>query len=154
MEAVFEHQGGIDADEIRRVREMIGKPLRIDQYNHEASYDTIRHYALGLGDDYYRELASDLGARRDLLSAGLADAGFTVFPTAGTYFVTADITPFGETDGMEFCRALPERCGVVAIPNVVFYDNVAAGRSLVRFTFCKQRDVREEAVRRLAKLAG
>ncbi len=49
--SVFEHQGGIDPEEIHRVREMIGQPLRIDQYNHEASYDTIRHYALGLGDD-------------------------------------------------------------------------------------------------------
>jgi N-succinyldiaminopimelate aminotransferase len=110
--------------------------------------------ALGSGDDYFRELAADLGARRDLLAAGLADAGFTVHPTAGTYFVTADISPFGETDGMAFCRVLPERCGVVAIPNVVFYDDVEAGRSLVRFTFCKRRDVLEEAVRRLARLTA
>ncbi len=53
---------------------------------------------------------------------------------------------------MAFCRALPERCGVVAVPNVVFYDDKEAGRSLVRFTFCKRPEVLEEAVRRLATL--
>ena len=53
---------------------------------------------------------------------------------------------------MAFCRALPERCGVVAVPNVVFYDDEDAGRSLVRFTFCKRREVLDEAIRRLATL--
>ena len=95
-----------------------------------------------------------LRARRDLLCAGLADVGFEVFRPAGTYFVTTDVRPLGEPDGMEFCRDLPARAGVVAIPSSVFYDNVEAGQSLVRFTFCKQRYVLEEAVRRLAKLAG
>ena len=72
-----------------------------------------------------------------------------MYPPSGTYFVTADIRPFGETDGMAFCRSLPERCGVVAVPTVVFYDDVDAGSPLVRFTFCKRREVLEEAVVRL-----
>ena len=87
-----------------------------------------------------------------MLSAGLAAAGFEVFPSAGTYFVTTDIRPLGESDGLAFCRALPERCGVVAVPNVVFYENRAAGLPLVRFTFCKRLDVLEEAVLRLKAL--
>ncbi len=78
--------------------------------------------------------------------------GPRVFRPGGTYFVTTDITPLGEQDGIEFCRGLPERCGVVAIPNAVFYDDVAAGRPLVRFTFCKRVDVLEEAVDRLTRL--
>jgi N-succinyldiaminopimelate aminotransferase len=106
--------------------------------------------ALGLPDDYYRDLAADLGARRDLLVEGLRAAGFTVFPPKGTYFVTVDAAPLGATDGLAFCRELPERCGVVAVPNVVFYDDEDAGRTLVRFTFCKRREVLEEAVSRLA----
>ena len=48
---VFEHVGGIEPAEIARVRGLIGQPLRIEQYNHEATYDAIRHYAHGLGDD-------------------------------------------------------------------------------------------------------
>ena len=107
---------------------------------------------LGFPDDRFATFADDLRQRRDLLSAGLAAAGFTVFPSAGTYFVTTDIRPLGEDDGMAFCRALPERCGVVAVPNVVFYDDKEAGRSLVRFTFCKRRDVLDEAIRRLQTL--
>jgi len=107
---------------------------------------------LGFPDARFAAFADDLRQRRDLLSAGLADAGFTVFPSAGTYFVTTDIRALGEDDGMAFCRALPERCGVVAVPNVVFYDDKDAGRSLVRFTFCKQRAVLDEAIRRLGTL--
>ena len=70
----------------------------------------------------------------------------------GTYFVTADITPLGGTDGMDFCRSLPERCGVVAVPNAEFYADPAAGRHLVRFAFCKRADVLAEAAERLAGL--
>jgi len=83
-------------------------------------------------------------AKRDLLSSGLAEAGFKVFKPAGTYFVTTDIRPLGETDGFAFCRALPERAGVVAIPNAVFYDHREAGAPFVRFAFCKQTEVLEE----------
>jgi N-succinyldiaminopimelate aminotransferase len=107
---------------------------------------------LGLPDAYFDEVRTDLQAKRDRLSEGLEDAGFDVFRPQGTYFVTTDVRPLGEDDGMAFCRALPERCGVVAIPNVVFYDDVAAGRSLVRFAFCKRLPVLDEAVDRLSRL--
>ncbi|MEV6210518.1 pyridoxal phosphate-dependent aminotransferase [Kitasatospora sp. NPDC051914] len=108
--------------------------------------------ALRLPDDYFTGFRADLGRKRDLLADGLAEAGFRVFRPEGTYFITTDITPLGEKDGLEFCRSLPERCGVVAIPNVVFYDNADEGRSLVRFTFCKRDEVLQEAVARLRRL--
>jgi N-succinyldiaminopimelate aminotransferase len=108
---------------------------------------------LGLDDDFFLAFTADLRAKRDLLVAGLEAAGFDVYPPEGTYFVTADVRPLGETDGMAFCRELPERCGVVAVPNVVFYDDEDAGRSLIRFTFCKRFDVLGEAVSRLEVLA-
>jgi N-succinyldiaminopimelate aminotransferase len=108
--------------------------------------------ALGLGDDVYQGLADDLRAKRDHLCDGLADLGFEVFRPAGTYFVTTDVRSIGEDDGVAFCRSLPERCGVAAIPNVVFYDDVDAGRPLVRFAFCKRHEILDEALARLAKL--
>ncbi|MER5759615.1 pyridoxal phosphate-dependent aminotransferase [Streptomyces sp. NPDC002082] len=108
--------------------------------------------ALALPDAYYDSFRADLAAKRDLLSDGLAAAGFEVFRPQGTYFVTTDITPLGERDGLAFCRALPERCGVVAIPNQVFYDDKAAGATHVRWAFCKRTDVLEEAVERLGRL--
>lgn len=75
-----------------------------------------------------------------------------MYRSRGTYFVTADAAPLGEEDGVAFCRALPERCGVVAIPNAVFYDHPGAGRTLVRFAFCKKEAVLREAADRLAGL--
>src|SRR5262249_11682287 len=98
--------------------------------------------------------AADLQARRDQLVDGLTDAGFTVLVPEGTYFITADITGLGGTDGVEFCRALPARCGVVAVPTQGFYDDVGSGRHLSRFAFCKRAEVLDGAVARLRKLAG
>ncbi|MDY7085062.1 MAG: pyridoxal phosphate-dependent aminotransferase [Actinomycetota bacterium] len=108
--------------------------------------------ALGLPDSYFTGFRNELQARRDHLTAGLAEAGFAVQPSEGTYFVTADITPLGGADGIEFCRELPERCGVVAVPTQVFYDHQEAGRHLIRFAFCKRESVMDEAAQRLSKL--
>jgi N-succinyldiaminopimelate aminotransferase len=108
--------------------------------------------ALALGNEYFDELRAGLQARRDLLCDGLESLGFGVHRPQGTYFVTTDVRPLGYDDGVEFCRMLPERTGVVAIPHQVFYDNVEAGRPLVRWAFCKQPHVLEEALARLTKL--
>ncbi|MFD7959979.1 pyridoxal phosphate-dependent aminotransferase [Streptomyces zaomyceticus] len=109
--------------------------------------------ALRLPAAYFDGLRADLEAKRDLLSDGLAQAGFAVYRPAGTYFVTTDIRPLGAEDGFAFCRSLPERAGVVAIPNAVFYDDREAGAPFVRFAFCKKTEVLEEAVSRLKRLA-
>jgi N-succinyldiaminopimelate aminotransferase len=115
--------------------------------------------ALSYPDAFYHSLAAGLRARRDLLADGLAAAGFEVFRPAGTYFITTDIAGLagdwglpGGGGGLAFCRALPRRCGVVAVPNVVFYDNAEAGYSQVRFAFCKKPGVLSDAVTRLAGL--
>jgi len=126
------------------------------QYLTYASGTPFQHaiaVGLGLDDAYYASFASDLCAKRDRLAAGLVGVGLDVFPSAGTYFLTVDIRSIGESDGMEFCRRLPERCGVVAVPNVVFYDDIDAGRPLVRFTFCKRDAILDEAIDRLGALA-
>ncbi|WP_142153928.1 pyridoxal phosphate-dependent aminotransferase [Streptomyces sp. SLBN-31] len=109
--------------------------------------------ALALPDSYFTAFREDMLAKRDLLAAGLKDAGFDVFHTAGTYFITTDIRPLGVSDGFAFCRALPERAGVVAIPNAVFYDHREAGAPFVRFAFCKRVEVLADAVQRLKTLA-
>ncbi|HEY5875158.1 MAG TPA: aminotransferase class I/II-fold pyridoxal phosphate-dependent enzyme, partial [Ilumatobacteraceae bacterium] len=109
---------------------------------------------LRLPDEYYAELAADLERKRDKLFAGLQDAGFDAFKPSGTYFITVDIRSMrADGDGMEFCRSLPERCGIVAIPNVVFYDDKHEGRHMVRFAFCKRHEVIDDAVARLKGLA-
>jgi N-succinyldiaminopimelate aminotransferase len=114
-------------------------------------------YAIAAGlrmpDSYFASLATDLLGKRDLLCAGLAEAGFEVYPPAGTYFVTTDIRRLGEPDGVAFCRDLPHRAGVVAIPSAVFYDDQDAGRTQVRFAFCKRDEVLQEALDRITEWA-
>lgn len=102
--------------------------------------------------DWVAGLRADLQAKRDRLCDGLSAAGFTVFRPQGTYFVVADIRPLGESDGMEFCRQLPHRAGVVAIPQQVFHADPETGKPFVRFAFCKKDEVIDEAVDRLARL--
>ncbi|WP_433387728.1 pyridoxal phosphate-dependent aminotransferase [Micromonospora sp. KLBMP9576] len=110
--------------------------------------------ALALPDAYFADFRDGMQARRDQLVAGLTDAGFEVLPPEGTYFVTADVSALGGRDGVEFCRSLPERCGVVAVPTQVFYDDAEAGRHLIRFAFCKRPEVLTEAVTRLRRLSA
>ncbi|MFB9766802.1 pyridoxal phosphate-dependent aminotransferase [Nocardioides kongjuensis] len=108
--------------------------------------------ALDAGDDFPSGLARDLQAQRDQLVGGLRAAGLTTYVPEGTYFATTDVSELGWTSGGDFCRALPERAGVVAIPSEVFYDDPDApgsGRHLVRWAFCKKPEVIAEAVRRL-----
>ncbi|GAB3347438.1 pyridoxal phosphate-dependent aminotransferase [Modestobacter lapidis] len=111
---------------------------------------------LGLPDAYFTGLAADLGRRRDLLVAGLAAAGLPVVSPESTYFATVDVRPVQpDGDGMAFCRSLPARAGVVAVPMVVFYDpaDASLGRHLVRFAFCKRDEVLTEAVERLGRMS-
>ncbi len=108
---------------------------------------------LGLGDEFYAELASDLTAKRDRLVDGLTAAGFLVHRPEATYFTTVDIRPLRpDGDGRAFCLELPARCGVVAIPCEVFYANPEHGRHLVRFACCKRLEVLAEAADRLTTL--
>lgn len=107
--------------------------------------------ALDLGDGYYSRFLAGMREQRDRLCDGLEKAGCQVFRPAGTYFATVDVRSLGYADGVAFCRDLPRRVGVVAIPTSVFYDS-DAGRSLVRFAFCKRPEVLDEAVRRLEGL--
>ena len=109
--------------------------------------------ALTLPDSYYDSLASELKVKRDLLAGGLTEIGFEVFRPDGTYFITTDIARLGERDGVEFCLNLPDKAGVVAIPSAVFYDDKEAGRTQVRFAFCKREEVLQEALSRLGVLA-
>ena len=102
--------------------------------------------ALRLGNEVYDALARDLRVKRDHLCSGLEAAGLEVLVPAGTYFANVDC----KRDGVAFCRELVERAGVVAIPTSVFYDDAEAGRSLVRFAFCKRASVIDEAAGRLA----
>lgn len=106
-------------------------------------------HALREEDDWVQGLRQDLQARRDLLCDGLRRLGLEVFTPAGTYFVITDVEALGWQDAGQFCRELPGRAGVVAIPCPVFYADPERGRTLVRWTFSKQPSTLNEALHRL-----
>jgi N-succinyldiaminopimelate aminotransferase len=100
---------------------------------------------LRLPDECYEQTADQLRQRRDQLCAGLSRLGLDVVVPQATYFATVEIG----RSAVEYCRDLPHRIGVAAIPSSVFYDS-AAGNQLVRFAFCKRPEVISEALARLA----
>jgi len=107
---------------------------------------------LRLPDSYFENLASDLQSKRDILMDALIAADLQPIRPEGTYFITADIRhrwPNG--DALDFCRALPSACGVVAIPGSVLYDprHAHEGTHLVRFAFCKQIETMQSASEKL-----
>jgi N-succinyldiaminopimelate aminotransferase len=131
--------------------ELVGAARTAKQFLTFAGGTPLQHAAaaaLRLPGDYLQALRDELRAKRDLLCTGLVSAGLRPLSSAGTYFVNADVGG----DAASFCAGLPDRCGVVAIPTAVFYDDKAAARSLVRFAFCKRREVIEEAAGRLRSL--
>jgi N-succinyldiaminopimelate aminotransferase len=131
--------------------ELVAATRTVKQYLSFAGGTPLQHAAAAAltgARGYLSGLRDELRAKRDHLRAGLATAGLRPLHSAGTYFVNADVG----SDAVSFCRTLPERCGVVAIPTGVFYDDKTAAPTLVRFAFCKRDATIAEAAERLATL--
>jgi N-succinyldiaminopimelate aminotransferase len=132
--------------------ELIAAIRSVKQYLTFVNAAPFQHaIAVGLDecDDYLVHAATQLREKRDLLAAGLEMVGLRVFPTQGTFFLTTDISPVSDAEGLTFCRELAQRCGVVAIPSSVFYDDKTSSRHLVRWMFSKRREILESAVERI-----
>lgn len=110
--------------------------------------------ALEAPDSFYEDLRAGYGQRRDLLAAGLTDIGFDVHVPEGTYFMLAGYSRFSDDDDRAFAMRLVKETGVAVIPPSVFYNDPVDGRGLVRFAFCKQMPVLEEALSRLSSLTN
>ena len=124
-------------------------------YVNGAPFQPAIAVGLDLPDAFYTKAAEDLRTKRDVLSHGLATAGFSISEPAGSYFIVADTTPLGFSDGADFCRVLPELAGVVAVPVTAFCSARyrADYAPLVRFAYCKKVDVLERAAAGLAALS-
>lgn len=103
---------------------------------------------------FYDDLRAGYHARRDLLAVGLSDIGFDVHVPEGTYFMLAGYSRFSADDDRTFAKRLVTEQGVAVIPPSVFYADPADGHGLIRFAFCKQTHVLEEAVTRLSALTS
>ncbi|UYO98140.1 aminotransferase class I/II-fold pyridoxal phosphate-dependent enzyme [Microbacterium sp. M28] len=120
-------------------------------YVNGAPFQPAVAVGLRLSDAFFTGAARIMQEKQALLARGLERAGFEVISPRGGYFTVADAAALGGTDSAAFCRALPERAGVVAIPLSAFVSRDHAGdyTGLVRFAACKRVDVLDEALRRL-----
>lgn len=109
-------------------------------------------YGLGKDDAYFAEMRAGFAGKRDRFAKGLAERGFSVLPAQGTYFLTVDIAPLGETDDVAFSQRLVREAGVATIPVSAFYDRDAV-RTVLRFCFAKRDETLDEALRRLETVA-
>ena len=108
-------------------------------------------YGLAKDDGFFNALRAGLERSRDRFSTGLESLGFSVLPSAGTYFVNIDIAPLGEIDDAAFCQRLVREQGVAAIPVSAFYAENPV-KTVVRLCFAKRDDVLDGALERLAGL--
>lgn len=108
-------------------------------------------YGLAKDEGFFTALRAGLERSRDRFSTGLEALGFSVLPSAGTYFVNIDIAPLGKTDDAAFCQRLVREQGVAAIPVSAFYAENPV-KTVVRFCFAKRDDVLDGALERLAGL--
>lgn len=139
--------------------ELVDAVLAVKQfltYVNGAPFQPAIATGLRLPATFFAGIAATLRAKRDLLGTGLRAAGFGVSEPSGSYFTVADAAGVGATDAAAFCRALPERAGVVAIPLTAFVTPArrAEYATLVRFAACKRTEVLGEAASRLARLAA
>lgn len=108
--------------------------------------------ALGLPEEYYRQLAENYRVRRDVLLKTLERHHFTVYKPYGAYYIMTDISAFGFADDIEFARYLVKDIGVAAVPGSSFYKTPGAGKTKLRFCFCKKDETLAEADRRMERL--
>ena len=102
-------------------------------------------------DAYFETMRAAFQRSRDRFSANMRGLGFSVLPSAGTYFVTVDIAALGEDDDVSFCQRLVKDHGVAAIPVSAFYAQDPV-RSVIRFCFAKRDATLDAATDRLAGL--
>jgi aminotransferase len=102
--------------------------------------------------DYYNHLAADYRARRDLLCGALGEAGFTLTPPDGAYYVLAGYDAHSRDEDRPFAEWLAREVGVATVPVSSFLPAGEQSR-MVRFAFCKRTETLERAAERLAGLA-
>ena len=104
---------------------------------------------------YFKTLQNELQAKRDRLSRSLTELGFEIGQCDAAYFVNADFSNLGiADDDVIACQKMVEEAGVAVVPVSAFYKGADAPKSFLRFCFCKQDDVLDEATNRLKAWLG
>ena len=128
--------------------------LRIHQFIN-FSTQTPMQYAIAdfLRDcpQHHRELGAFYQQKRDLFCELLEPTGFSLKPSAGTYFQLADYTAISDMVDTDFANWITREHKVAVIPVSVFYRQPPDQR-VIRFCFAKDDDTLREAAQRLLKI--
>ncbi len=108
--------------------------------------------ALQLPDAYYADLAAHYQQRRDRLMKVLEQSGLNPMLPKGAYYIMCDIRKWGYPNDVEFAKFLVKEIGVATVPGSSFFSDPAAGKGIIRFTFCKKEETLAAAEARLRKL--
>ena len=108
--------------------------------------------AMRLPDSYYIDLAAHYQQRRDRLMKMLGDADLNPMLPKGAYYIMCDIGNWGYPNDVEFAKFMVKDVGVATVPGSSFFSDPAAGKDIIRFTFCKKEETLRAAEERLRKL--
>jgi aminotransferase len=103
-----------------------------------------------LTPEFYRGLAAEYCAKRDLLCTTLEQAGLPPSWPQGSYYVLADASGLLGGNSKEKAMHLLAQAGVASVPGEAFFSE--GGRNLLRFCFAKTESDLEEACRRLSRM--
>lgn len=102
-----------------------------------------------LPPEYFTKLAADYQRKRDIICAGLNEAGLRPIVPQGAYYVLAEVGHLGYPTAKAAAMALLEAAKVASVPGTAFFQG-QTGESLLRFCFAKEDDVLRDAARRIA----
>ncbi len=108
-------------------------------------------FGLDDGDAWLAPMRVAFARARDRMTAGLEVAGYTVLPSAATYFLIVDLAASGiALDDEAFARMAVEQAGVAVVPLSPFAEDDPP-RHLVRLCFAKRDETIDDGVAAMAR---
>ena len=134
------------------VPEPLVRPIERLQQNLSISVPTLSQIAAEAafsGREEMEIVKHGYEANRQILIAGLPQAGLTEFlPADGAFYLFVDVSRF-TSDSYEFARKMLEQAHVAATPGVDF--DPVHGRSFVRFSYARSAAEMQDAVARITR---
>jgi methionine aminotransferase len=100
--------------------------------------------------EHHEKLSAFYEKKRDLFIDAIAELGFSLSPSGGTYFQLAGYDELSKESDQSFVNALTKEVGVAAIPVSVFYESPPE-QNFIRFCFAKEDKTLLQAAEKLRK---
>ena len=108
-------------------------------------------FGMNDGDEWLQPMRERFSRARDRMTGGLAEAGYSVLPSASTYFLCVDLAASGiSLDDEAFAKIAVEQAGVAVIPLSSFSEQ-GEMKHMVRLCFAKRDETIDAGVAALAK---